>query len=316
MLLRDLNVESSDPLLNDFCNVYNLFTLVKEPTCFKNPYNPSCIDLFLTNRPRSFQNILTIETSISDSHKMVITVMKVFYKKQKPNIIQYRSYKNVDNQVFYRELKSELLKIDLNNAELSEFTEIFLSILDKKSQKFTRANNSNFVTKNLRKVVMKRSKLRNKYLRERINEEKSLYNKKRNLCMSILHKNKRVYFGNLNNKIVIDNRKFWKTISPLFFKKAFHRECTTLKESNKTIKNNVELAETFNTFFSKIVPNLNIDNNLGDNITNPNITDPAFCAIQKYEKHPSTLKIKKMMGTNNLSSSFKFIDRNKIFNEL
>ena len=92
--------------------------------------------------------------------------------------------------------------------------------------------------------------------------------------------------------------------------------CITLKERNKTITNNVELAEAFNTFFSKIVPNLNIDNNLGDNITNPNITDLVFCAIQKYEKHPSILKIKEMMGTNNLSFSFKFIDRKKIFNEL
>ena len=96
--------------------------------------------------------------------------MKMFYKKQKPKIIQYRGYKNFDNQVFQRELKSELSKIDLNNAELSEFTEIFLSILDKcvpKKQKFIRANNSNFVTKNLRKAVIKRSKLRNKYLRKR-----------------------------------------------------------------------------------------------------------------------------------------------------
>ena len=135
MLLGDFNVESSDPVLNDFRNVYNFFSLVKEPTCFKNPDNPSCIDLFLTNRPRSFQNTFTIETGISDFHKMVITVMKVFYKKQKPKIIQYRSYKNFDNQVFQRELNSELLKIDLNNAELSEFTEIFLSILDKYAPK-------------------------------------------------------------------------------------------------------------------------------------------------------------------------------------
>ena len=83
MLLGDLNVESSDPVLNDFCNVYNLFSLVKEPTCFKNPYNSSCIDLFLTNRTRRFQNTLTKETGISDIHKMIIMVMKVFYKKQK-----------------------------------------------------------------------------------------------------------------------------------------------------------------------------------------------------------------------------------------
>ena len=136
--------------------------------------------------------------------------------------------------------------------------------------------------------------------------------------MSILRKNKRDYLGNLNNKIATNNRTFWKTVSPLFSEKeAFHRECITLKESKKTITNNEELAETFNTFFSKVVPNLNIDNNLGHNITNPHIiTDPVVCEIQKYENHPSILKIKKMMGKKNLSFSFKFINRKKVFHEL
>ena len=107
-----------------------------------------------------------------------------------------------------------------------------------------------------------------------------------------------------------------ENLSPLFSEKAFHRECITLKECNKTITNNVKLAGAFNTFFSKIVPNLNIDHNLGDNITNPNINDPVFCAIQKYKKHPSIFKIKEIMGTNKLSFFFKLIDRKKIFNEL
>ena len=67
---------------------------------------------------KSSTKTVTLETGISDFHKMVITVLKVFNKKQ---IIQYRSYKNFDNQVFQRELSSELLKIDLNNAHLLEF---------------------------------------------------------------------------------------------------------------------------------------------------------------------------------------------------
>ena len=66
---------------------------------------------------------------------MVITVSKVFHKKQKPKIIQHRSYKIFENQVFRRELNSELLKIDLNNFDLSEFTEMFLSILNKHAPK-------------------------------------------------------------------------------------------------------------------------------------------------------------------------------------
>ena len=56
MLLVDLNVESSDssdPVLNDFCNVYNLFSLVKEPTCFKNPYIPSCTRPATTGGPEA-----------------------------------------------------------------------------------------------------------------------------------------------------------------------------------------------------------------------------------------------------------------------
>ena len=61
---------------------------------------------------------------------------------------------------------------------------------------------------------MKMSKLRNKYLQERTNEAESLYNKQTNLCIGILCKNKRDYFGNLSNNIVTDNKNFWKTVSP------------------------------------------------------------------------------------------------------
>ena len=110
--------------------------------------------------------------------------------------------------------------------------------------------------------------------------------------MRILRKNKRRYFGSLNNKIVTNNRKCWKTIIPLFF--AFRRESIALRKSNKTITDNEELAETFNAFLSNIVLTFNI--NLRDNMTNPNITNPVFCAIENYENHPSIRKIKVMMG--------------------
>ena len=37
-------------------DVYNLKSLVKVPTCYKNPNNPICIDLILANKPHCFQN--------------------------------------------------------------------------------------------------------------------------------------------------------------------------------------------------------------------------------------------------------------------
>ena len=102
-------------------------------------------------------------------------------------------------------MNSELLKIDINNAELKEFNEIFLKVLDKhapRKQKYIRANNSNYITKALRKEIMHRSRLRNKFLRERTKESKVAYNKQRNICVSLLRKSKRDYFANLDTKIM------------------------------------------------------------------------------------------------------------------
>ena len=39
---------------------------------------------------------------------MVVTVLKVFYKKQKPKIIQYRNYDDFINDLFREELNNEL----------------------------------------------------------------------------------------------------------------------------------------------------------------------------------------------------------------
>ena len=135
LLLGDFNSEFSEPCLNDFCDIYNLKNLVKEPTCYKNPGNPSCIDLFLTNRPRTFQCTATVETGISDFHKLVVTVLKTFYKKQRPKIIHYRNYKNFENGNFRQDLKKELLKFDVTNAPLSKFNDTVLSVLDKHAPK-------------------------------------------------------------------------------------------------------------------------------------------------------------------------------------
>ena len=60
--MGDYNCQPSGNYVNDFYNVCNLSNLVKEPTCFKNPDNLSCIDLFLTNRPKCFQGTMTMGT--------------------------------------------------------------------------------------------------------------------------------------------------------------------------------------------------------------------------------------------------------------
>ena len=63
--------------------------LIKDNTCFKNPLKPSCIDLIITNRSKNFQSSVAVETGLSDFHKIMLSVMKVIYKKQNSNIVTF-----------------------------------------------------------------------------------------------------------------------------------------------------------------------------------------------------------------------------------
>ena len=60
LCIGDFISETNETALRNFCDLYKLKNLVREPTCFKNPDNPSCIDLFLTNCSNSFQDTQVI----------------------------------------------------------------------------------------------------------------------------------------------------------------------------------------------------------------------------------------------------------------
>ena len=80
-MLGDFYVVKSDDNMIDFCHMYNLENKIKQPTCYKNHNNPSSIDVILTNRAKSFQNAITIETGLPNHHKMILTVLNTYVKK-------------------------------------------------------------------------------------------------------------------------------------------------------------------------------------------------------------------------------------------
>ena len=87
--------------MNAFCERYSLSSLIKELTCYKNPANPSRIDLILTNSPRSFQNSSVVETGLSDFHSMIVTVLKTKFQRLPSEIRNYRDCSNFDNGTFW-----------------------------------------------------------------------------------------------------------------------------------------------------------------------------------------------------------------------
>ena len=64
-------------------------------------------------------------------------------------------------------------------------------------------------------------------------------------------KPKRHYFANLDAKITKDNRKFWKTMNPLFSEKSYSKGFISLINKDE-IKKKKDPARTFNNFFSSI----------------------------------------------------------------
>ena len=81
LIVGDFNSEMTESAMEKFCGTYHLHNLIKDPTCFKNPDKPSCIDLLLTNFPKSFLKSQTLETGLSDFHKLMQTVHKIDYGK-------------------------------------------------------------------------------------------------------------------------------------------------------------------------------------------------------------------------------------------
>ena len=90
ILMGDFNVEPNDARSTVCKNI------VKDKTCLKNPINPTCIDLIIKNRPKSYQESEVTETELSDFHKMSLTVMKcsVTNKTRKSFNIENKDFSN------------------------------------------------------------------------------------------------------------------------------------------------------------------------------------------------------------------------------
>ena len=63
-----------------------------------------------------------------------------------------------------------------------------------------------FMRKDLSKNTMKRSRLRNKYLKNYNEETRKLYTKQRNYCISFLRKTKKTYNETLDERKVSESK--------------------------------------------------------------------------------------------------------------
>ena len=85
---------------------------------------------------------------------------------------------------------------------------------------YIRANQALFMNSKIRKEVMKRTRLKNKFIDSKTNAKRIAYNRQRNYCSSLIRKEKKAYYSNLNIRDVTGNKTFWRKVKPLFPEKG------------------------------------------------------------------------------------------------
>ena len=115
---------------------------------------------------------------------------------------------------------------------------------------------------------------------------------KRNLCVKILRQNKRSYYAQLDPKVVSDNKRFWKTVIPLFSNKIQSSSCITLLENGVVESDEGKVAEILNNYFVNITETLGIASEHEQEPLNDHDNDYYLSFVKRFQSHPSVLKIK------------------------
>ena len=124
---------------------------------------------------------------------MTLTIMRKTFKKQRPRIINYRSFKLCSHEKFRKPLIDNLSSqiYDNNDDGFNRFCKISIDALNSFApikNKFVRASQIRLIAKELSSEMIQRSRLRNNFLQKKTRETRKFYIKQRNKCVAVLKK--------------------------------------------------------------------------------------------------------------------------------
>ena len=305
LIAGDFNIDTSMSnrknvnYLNDFCHTFDLTNLVNVKTCFKSTLAHTSIDVILTNRPRSFQKTAAITTGLSDCHKMVITSFRSFFSRAPPRDIIYRSYQKFNSQNFLDDLNSNLNQAENSSGIVSyeKLTQIFKQTIQTHAplkKRRIRGNQAPFMTKELSKQIMKRSRYKNKYYKWPSRENFLAYKNAKNRCNNMLKYAKRVYFRNISLKN--GSKSFWDAVKPFFTNKGImSNENIVIEEDGILLNDTKTITEIFNNHYINIVEKSS--GKPPSSIGNPNCPSNDRKTVKEiinaFKNHPSIIAIKR-----------------------
>ena len=127
---------------------------------------------------------------------MIVTVLKRCFMKRGPRIVLYRDYSKFDKNNFRQALKDCLHVVNREDVGFSEVNDRIETVLNEHAshKKYVRANDGPFMTKALRKAIYTRTNLRNRYNKNKSQENWNAFKKQRNRCVKMLRQAKIDYY--------------------------------------------------------------------------------------------------------------------------
>ena len=172
--------------------------------------------------------------------------------------------------------------------------------------KIQRGNHAPFISKEMRKAIYARSRLRHKFYKNLSAENEGKHKRQRNLYVSLRRKAIKQYFSNITSKGIVTNKEFWKTIRPFLTNKGcLENSDIMLINDDEMVADDKTLAKTFNEHYINTVERssglkpekMEFENSLN---TSRNI---LHSIIDRYKNHPSILKIKSEVSSKSCSDS-------------
>ena len=253
-----------------------------------------------------------ITTGVSDFHKMIITVLRFRFKKAKPREMIYRSYQHFNHDNFERDLMFSMNSLDRSYESLEESVINTLNKHVPLKKKIVHANEVPYMT--LNNAIATRSRLENRYYKDKSIESKLAYKKQRNFCTRLYKKERKIYYTKLNSTNITDNRKFWETMKPFFSDKGVNTGKITLNEDNKIISDDDRVAETLNSFFDETFKLKKFELTSDFIVKSIDNVNPIDVIIGKYTCHPSILKISEAVI--NQTFLFQYVEFSEVDEEI
>ena len=304
IVIGDLNFNmQKENILSSIAPTFNLQNIIATPTCFKSN-EPTLIDVMLVTKRRKILRSFSEKIGISDFHNLIGGILRLHKPAPKIKVVTHRNiskinYENVLNDLTNMNLSQAILSSNSANCAFELLQNKLVKLLNNhapKKKKVIKKKDFHCMSKELRKAIYHRNKLRNKYYKTRSDNALNAYKIQRNTVTQIKRKEIGKYFAE-KCKEGTRNKDFWKAVKPLFSKSRTKSDSITLRENGEIVSDDHRVCRIFNSFFQSI----------GSDIGPPENNDSSLREIMKqYESHPSVKVIKNKIKEHGLNNGFIF----------